>query len=95
MSNVSKHSDIKKSLEEIFTEVQSKPEMNEDTLRINFAKKKILENLGYTKNEIFYEERLSTAKRTDIHCTDEFGDVVFIIEFKIFSRAFCYAGLKI
>jgi type I restriction-modification system DNA methylase subunit len=79
---VSKHSDIKKSLEEIFTEVQSKPEMNEDTLRINFAKKKILENLGYTKNEIFYEERLSTAKRTDIHCTDEFGDVVFIIEFK-------------
>lgn len=56
--------------------------MNEETLRIKFSKKEILENLGYEKNDIFFEERIATGKRTDIHCTDEFGDIVFVIEFK-------------
>lgn len=74
--------EIKKGFEIVLKDTKKKPSMNESTLRINFAQTNILKTLGYKKNEIFYEERLVSGKRTDIHCTDEFGDVIFVIEFK-------------
>ncbi len=74
--------EIKKGFEIVLKDVKKKPSMNESTLRINFAQTNILKTFGYLKNEVFYEERLVSGKRTDIHCTDEFGDVIFVIEFK-------------
>jgi len=74
--------EIKKGFENILKDVKKNPGMNEPTLRINFAQVKILKTFGYSKNEIFFEERVISGKRTDIHCTDEFGDVIFVIEFK-------------
>jgi len=74
--------EIKKGFNVVLNDVKKKPSMNESTLRIKFAQTNILKTLGYQKNEIFFEERLTSGKRTDIHCTDEFGDVIFVIEFK-------------
>ncbi|MEA1992908.1 MAG: type I restriction enzyme HsdR N-terminal domain-containing protein [Euryarchaeota archaeon] len=62
--------------------VEEHPEMNEERLRTKFFREGILEKLGYSENEIFLEERTPEGKRTDIHCTDEFGDVIFVMEFK-------------
>lgn len=73
--------EIKKGFENVLKQVDKNPGMNESTLRINFAQTNILKTLGYSKSEIFYEKRLTSGKRTDIHCTDEFGDVIFVIEF--------------
>lgn len=41
-----------------------------------------MEDLGYTENNIHVESTVKRGKRTDIHCTDNYGNVKFVIEFK-------------
>ena len=86
VNSISEMDSIIDSFGELFEKCERNPDMNEETLRTKFAKKEILETLGYSESEMFIEESTYQRKRTDIHCTDEYGDVVFVIEFKRPSR---------
>lgn len=56
--------------------------MNEEGVRILFSKSGIIEELGYEDKDVYAEERIKGGKRTDIHCTDDYKNVIFVIEFK-------------
>ncbi len=82
---------LKKCLNMFFETAKSrKRDLTEEDLRAHFIKTDILGHLGYTK--IGEDIRLERAihkkrKRPDIQCLDEYGNVVFVVEFKKPSEA--------
>ena len=78
--------EIKQYLDRIYDRAKTKrEELTEEDLRAYFIKTGILEYLGYEKigEDIRLEKTISKkGKRPDIECLDEYGNVVFILEFK-------------
>ncbi len=68
------------------TDIQEKCKENKDIsenkLKRYFHKSGILEELGYDEEDIHVEETVKEQKRTDIHVTDDYGNVRAVIEFK-------------
>ncbi|MFB6088750.1 MAG: type I restriction enzyme HsdR N-terminal domain-containing protein, partial [Candidatus Aenigmatarchaeota archaeon] len=73
------HEDLKSSFEKIHEKAKGNP--NEEELKRYFYKAGILERLGYRDKDIRLEKGIK-GKRTDIHCLDDFKNVVLVIEFK-------------
>jgi len=76
---------IKSDFKRIYVKSKENPDMPEEELRAHFNKMEILENLGY--HSIGKDIRIERAvpkkrKRSDIHCLDDYGNVIFVIEFK-------------
>ncbi len=74
---------IKLDLQNLYGKSKQNPEMPEEELRTLFNKSTILENLGY--GAIGKDIRLELSikgKRSDIVCLDDYGNVVFVVEFK-------------
>ncbi|GFO97224.1 restriction/modification enzyme [groundwater metagenome] len=74
---------IKLDFQNLYGKSKQNPEMPEEELRTLFNKSAILENLGY--KAIGKDIRLELSikgKRSDIVCLDDYGNVVFVIEFK-------------
>ncbi|VVB85848.1 Uncharacterised protein [uncultured archaeon] len=74
---------IKLDFQSLYIKSKKNPEMTEEELRTLFIKTAILENLGYSVigKDIRLELSIN-GKRSDIVCLDDFGNVVFVIEFK-------------
>lgn len=65
--------------------IKGKDDLSEEELRSIFLETKILNLLGYEElgKDIRLEKTISgTGKRTDIECEDQFGNTIFVIEFK-------------
>jgi hypothetical protein len=74
---------IKLDFQNLYGKSRQNPEMPEEELRTLFNKSVILENLGYSA--IGKDIRLELSikgKRSDIVCLDDYGNVVFVVEFK-------------
>ncbi len=74
---------IKLDFQNLYGKSKKNPEMPEEELRTFFTKSEILENLGY--NAIGKDIRLELfikGKKSDIACIDDYGNVVFVVEFK-------------
>lgn len=74
---------IKLDFQNLYGKSKQNPEMPEEELRTLFNKSVILENLGY--GAIGKDIRLELSikgKRSDIVCLDDYGNVVFVVEFK-------------
>ena len=71
-------------LDELYTWAKNKKEeITEEDLRVSFIELGILKLLGYEKiGEDIRLERTVSKKRADIQCLDDYGNVIFIIEFK-------------
>lgn len=80
-----KTEDIKTCLEKVYNIAKKRQkELTEEELKSYFLKTNILEIIGYETigKDIRMEKAGKGQKRTDIHCIDEYGNVIFVIEFK-------------
>ena len=80
-----KSEEIKACLEKVYNIAKKgQKELTEEELKSYFLKTNILEILGYESlgKDIRMEKGGKGQKRTDIHCIDEYGNVIFVIEFK-------------
>jgi len=73
---------ILEKLEKIHDKCRENEDISEDKLKRYFHKSGILEELGYEEEDIHVEETVKGQKRTDIHVTDDYGNVRAVIEFK-------------
>ena len=73
---------LEEKFSELYTDSKENIDQSESKLKSRFHKSKILEDLGYDESDIKVEKSDERGKRTDIHCTDEYGNVSFVIEFK-------------
>jgi len=75
---------IKSHFDKIFSaSKKNRDSWSEEDLRQYFNKTGLLELLGYNEDDIRFEKRVKKkGGRTDLTCTDEYGNMVFIIEFK-------------
>lgn len=72
---------IKSSFKRIYQKARENPHLSEEAIKRYFYKEGILEELGYSDEDIYVEKGVK-GKRTDIHCLDDYRNVVFVIEFK-------------
>jgi type I restriction-modification system DNA methylase subunit len=74
---------IKLDFQSLFGKSKKNHEMPEEELRTLFTKSDILENLGYgTIGKDIRLELFIKGKKSDIACIDDYGNVVFVLEFK-------------
>ncbi len=73
---------ILEKLMEIHEKCKENKDISEKKLMRYFHKSGILEKLGYDEDDIHVEETVKDQKRTDIHVTDDYGNVRAVIEFK-------------
>ncbi|MFW6196246.1 MAG: Eco57I restriction-modification methylase domain-containing protein [Thermoplasmatota archaeon] len=73
---------ILEKLNNIHEKCKKDRDISEDKLKSYFHKSGILEELGYEDEDIHIEETVKAQKRTDIHVTDDYGNVKAVIEFK-------------
>jgi len=73
---------ILEKLENIHGRCKENKDISENKLKRYFHKSGILEELGYDEEDIHVEETVKGQKRTDIHVTDDYGNVRAVIEFK-------------
>lgn len=74
---------IKLDFQSLYIKSKKNPEMPEEELRTLFTKSDILENLGYgTIGKDIRLELFIKGKKSDIACIDDYGNVVFVLEFK-------------
>lgn len=79
MSEIGK---IKNKFLTIFNKSKEDITVSEEKVKRYFHTSGILELLDYSEGNIHVEKTVKKGKRTDIHCTDEYGNVTFVIEFK-------------
>jgi len=73
---------ILEKLENIHEKCKENKDISENKLKRYFHKSGILEKLGYDEDDVHVEETVKDQKRTDIHVTDDYGNVRAVIEFK-------------
>lgn len=73
---------LEEKFSDLYDNSRDNIDQSESKLKSRFHKSKILEDLGYEESDIKVEKSDKRGKRTDIHCTDEYGNVNFVIEFK-------------
>jgi len=73
---------ILEKLTNIHEKCRENRDISENKLKRYFHKSGILEELGYEEEDIHVEETVKGQKRTDIHVTDDYGNVRAVIEFK-------------
>ena len=66
----------------IYEKTEKNKNVKEDKVKRYFHKSEILEHLGFEEEDIKVEETIKERKQTDIHCVDEYGNVVIVVEFK-------------
>ncbi|MFB6144873.1 MAG: Eco57I restriction-modification methylase domain-containing protein, partial [Candidatus Nanohaloarchaea archaeon] len=74
--------DLQKRFSKLYRGSKENLDQSESKLKSRFHKSEILEDLGYNEQDIKVEKSDERGKRTDIHCTDEYGNVSFVVEFK-------------
>jgi len=75
--------EIRSDLEYLYKKARENPDMPEEELRAIFNKGKTLENLGYKSiGKDIRLEHVVKGKRSDITCLDDYGNVIFVAEFK-------------
>lgn len=82
MFKISDAENISKKLTDIHEKCVANKDISEDKLKRYFHKSGILEDLGYQEEDIHVETTVKGQKRTDIHVTDDYGNVILVIEFK-------------
>ena len=78
-------SEIKSCIGKIQKFAQQKKDLSEEDLRAYFIKTDILRHLGYKGigEDISLEKTIhKKGKRPDIQCVDDYGNVIFVVEFK-------------
>jgi hypothetical protein len=74
--------DLEERFSDLYKGSKENLDQSESKLKSRFHKSEILEGLGYEEDDIKVEKSDARGKRTDIHCTDEYGNVSFVVEFK-------------
>lgn len=64
--------------------IEKRDSFSEEELRSVFKESGIIQQLGYEGygKDIRVERTIKTGKRPDIQCIDDFGNVIFVLEFK-------------
>ncbi|MFP4052058.1 MAG: type I restriction enzyme HsdR N-terminal domain-containing protein, partial [Thermoplasmata archaeon] len=73
---------ILEKLTNIHDRCKKNKDISEEKLKRYFHRSGILEVLRYDEEDIHVEKTVKAQKRTDIHVTDDYGNVVAVIEFK-------------
>ena len=74
---------LESDFRKIYGKAKENPDISEEELRVYFNKTGILESLGYKSiGKDIRIEKYIRGKRSDIHCLDDYGNVIFVIEFK-------------